>query len=383
MEAVDILSLTAQDIQSFEDTRYLTPFDVYQAFLNICVVETQSEIGYLHLYCEDAEDIELTVWSDGVFERCTTSHETHYPLAQAGIWADAIRERRTKVHNDYARDASGGGLPEGHLSVNRHMSTAVKCGERIVAVIGVGNKQAPYAPGDAGRFEGIVDTYWRTVEEKLSIIRDAALKRKIAFDAKKPEDILISMVQALGRTLELKDEYTSDHHDDVAFICDKVAETIGLPDDQRMGLRVGSLLHDIGKVAIPAQILTKPSKLNAAEYALIKTHAEEGAKIFDDLDLPWPIRRMIGQHHERMDGSGYPRGLKREEICLEARIIAVADTFDAMASNRPYRKAPGIEKAVDTLVRGRGALFDPYIVDAFLTVLESDPFLNSHQKYIK
>lgn len=383
MEAVDTISLTEQDFQSFEETKYLTPFDVYQAFLNLCVAETQSEIGYLHLYSEDLEEIELTVWSDGVFERCTTNHETHYPLAQAGIWADAIRERRTKVHNDYARDASAEGLPEGHFPVHRHMSTAVKRGGRIIAVIGVGNKEAPYAPGDVGRFEAMVDSRWTAVEDKLLIIRDAARKRKIAFDVKKPEEILISMVQAIGRTLELKDSYTSDHHDDVACICDKVAKAIGLPEDQRMGLKVGAMLHDIGKVAIPAQILTKPSKLNAAEYALIKTHAAEGAKVFDNVDLPWPIRRMIGQHHERMDGSGYPLGLKREEICLEARIIAVADTFDAMASDRPYRKAPGMARAVDTLVRGRGALFDPYIVDAFLTVLDSDPFLSSHQKYMK
>lgn len=131
-----------------------------------------------------------------------------------------------------------------------------------------------------------------------------------------------------------------------------------------------ALVHDIGKIAIPSEILTKPRELNPAEYQLIKTHVERGAEIFAAMDFPWPILEMISQHHERLDGSGYPHGLRAEAIVLEARIIAVADVFDSMASHRPYRYAPGIVKAIEELKTGRSSLYDPYVVDALLKCLD-------------
>ena len=129
------------------------------------------------------------------------------------------------------------------------------------------------------------------------------------------------------------------------------------------------MVHDIGKIAIPSEILTKPGKLNPAEYHLIKTHVERGAEIFASINFPWPILEMITQHHERLDGSGYPHGLRAESIILEARIIAVADVFDSMASHRPYRYAPGGQKAIHELKIGRSLLYDPYVVDALMRFL--------------
>ena len=362
-------------LSEFDKHSFLSKYDVYQTFLDVVVNHFDSEIGYLHLYDENAEELNLAVWSQGVFSQCTTVHDTHYPLKKAGIWADAIRNRSTVVHNDYPSKASVSGLPDGHFPVSRHMSTIVERQGKIVAIIGLGNKPTHYTEQDKDAFEKVVSRNWSFVETKNHQIDLDRVKLQESFNSNSAEDVLIAMVRSIGRTLELKDAYTSDHHKNVALLCDRIAEVIGMSDHRRLGLQLGSLIHDIGKVAVPAQILTKPSKLTHAEYSLIKSHALEGASIFDGVALPWPIKEMIAQHHERFDGSGYPFGLQRDEICLEARIIAVADTFDAMASDRPYRKAPGQKLAIEALKLGRGQLFDPYIVDTFIAILSEEPDL--------
>lgn len=178
------------------------------------------------------------------------------------------------------------------------------------------------------------------------------------------------MVSCLTSASALRDEYTSQHSQNVADLSVAIAQEMKLGEDSILGLQLGALVHDIGKIAVPSEILTKPGRLNPAEYALIKTHVERGAEIFASIHFPWPILEMIEQHHERLDGSGYPLGLRNESIILEARIIAVADVFDSMSSSRPYRFAPGVEKAIAELKRGRAVLYDPYVVDALLRFLQ-------------
>jgi putative nucleotidyltransferase with HDIG domain len=146
-------------------------------------------------------------------------------------------------------------------------------------------------------------------------------------------------------------------------------------DAQRLeGLRVGGYLHDVGKITIPAEILAKPGKLSAIEYELIKGHAQAGYDILKDVEFPWPVAQMAYQHHERLDGSGYPRGLKGEAILLEARIMAVADTVEAMSSHRPYRAALGKEKALEEIARGRGSAYDPVVADACLRLFREKDY---------
>jgi putative nucleotidyltransferase with HDIG domain len=184
--------------------------------------------------------------------------------------------------------------------------------------------------------------------------------------------MLVDMLGAISRALEIRDEYTSSHQRNVAHICGLIADDLDIPFQQKEGLIIGALVHDIGKIAIPSQILNKTGKLLYAEYLLLQSHAEVGSSIFSHVTFPWPILEIIEQHHERLDGSGYPKGLKGNQIVMEARIIAVADTFDAMASDRPYRKALGAQKAIQCLTEGRGKLFDPYVVDAFLRCYQQD-----------
>ena len=355
--------------------QYLTERDVYQDFLDFVVEATSSEVGYLHLYDEHAQDIALNAWSTNVYGGCTTSTLSHYPLKEAGIWADAIRQRRTVVHNDYAGYPSKKGLPDGHFALHRHMSTPVFWKSGIVAIIGVGNKIAPYSDADVAHIERLAKLGWPIVRDRLHEHHVRNTSRQRVLRGKDLSEVMVAMVGTLSKALELRDEYTSHHQHNVAILSEAIARKLGLPEQQVFGVRLGAIVHDIGKIAIPAEILSKPGRLNAAELAMVRSHAALGAEIFRDVELPWPILDVIEQHHERMDGSGYPKGLVGSAICIEARIVAVADTFDAMASDRPYRHAPGRAAAVEVIMAGRGVTYDAYVVDAFLSVLADQPVM--------
>jgi PAS domain S-box-containing protein/putative nucleotidyltransferase with HDIG domain len=173
---------------------------------------------------------------------------------------------------------------------------------------------------------------------------------------------------------EMRDPYTAGHEKRVAKIAMAIGAEMGFDAQRLEGLRVGGYLHDVGKITIPAEILAKPGKLSAIEYELIKGHAQAGYDILKDVEFPWPVAQMAYQHHERLDGSGYPRGLKGEAILLEARIMAVADTVEAMSSHRPYRAALGKEKALEEIARGRGSAYDPVVADACLRLFREKDY---------
>ena len=175
-----------------------------------------------------------------------------------------------------------------------------------------------------------------------------------------------STVRALGSMVEVRDPYTAGHQRRVASLAVEIGTLLGFDKDRLRGLEVGATMHDIGKIVVPAEILSRPDKLSAAEFALLKEHAAAGADIIAGVDFPWPVAEMIRQHHERMDGSGYPRGLKADQILLEARIIAVADVVEAMSSHRPYRLGNGIDAALAEIERGRGTAFDADVADTCL-----------------
>ena len=200
-----------------------------------------------------------------------------------------------------------------------------------------------------------------------AIERAGAQARQLA-DAGRMKAALAGTVGAIMRTLEKRDPYTAGHQARVADISVAIARQMGLSESCIEGLRMGAGLHDVGKIYVPAEILNRPGKLTATEFALIKAHPEIGYDIVKEVDFPWPVGRMLLEHHERMDGSGYPKGLRGEEILLEARIIAVADVFESMTSHRPYRPALGRDVAMSEITTLRGTHFDPVVVDAFLVV---------------
>ncbi len=182
--------------------------------------------------------------------------------------------------------------------------------------------------------------------------------------ARRVERALAGTIHALAVTTEMRDPYTAGHQERVTRLAVAIGRKMELPEIRLEGLRVAGLLHDVGKVSVPAEILSKPTELTPIEFALVRSHPETGYAILREIDFPWPVAAIVLQHHERMDGSGYPSGLRGEEIFLEARILAVADTVEAMASHRPYRAAFGIAEALAELARGTGSTFDAAVASA-------------------
>ena len=149
---------------------------------------------------------------------------------------------------------------------------------------------------------------------------------------------------------------------------------MGLSADRRDFIRIAATIHDIGKIAVPAEILTKPTKLNDLEFGLIKMHSQAGYDILKDVEFPWPVALIVLQHHERLDGSGYPRGISDKDILFEAKILTVADVVEAMASHRPYRAAIGVEEALKEITRNKGTLYDARVVDACVKLFKKKKF---------
>ena len=187
-------------------------------------------------------------------------------------------------------------------------------------------------------------------------------------------ETFIATVNALASTVEMKDPYTAGHQRWVTRLACAIAKEMGLSEEKIEGIRMAGLIHDIGKLNIPAEILTKPGHLSEIQYNMIKIHPQVGCDILREIKFPWPVAQIVLQHHERMDGTGYPQGLSDEEIILEARILAVADTVEAMSSHRPYRVAHGIERALQEISRNRSTLYDPEVVDACLMLFTEKGF---------
>jgi len=183
-----------------------------------------------------------------------------------------------------------------------------------------------------------------------------------------------STIQAIAMTVEKRDPYTSGHQMRVAALTRAIAETIGLAEAQVEGAFMAASLHDIGKIALPAEILSKPIQLTEIEISLIQAHAQAGYDILKGIEFPWPIADIIIQHHERMDGSGYPQGLAADSISIEARIIGVCDVVETMSSHRPYRPSMGIGKALEEISRNSGTLYDADVVVACLKIFNEQNF---------
>jgi putative nucleotidyltransferase with HDIG domain len=182
------------------------------------------------------------------------------------------------------------------------------------------------------------------------------------------------IIQAIQNIVERRDAYTAGHQSRVADLARAIAVEMDLTENQKDALRIAGIIHDIGKISVPSEILSKPGKLSAIELNFIKGHPQVGHDILKEIDLPWPIADIILQHHERFDGSGYPSGLKGDGIMLEARIIAVADVVEAMASHRPYRAALGIDKALEEISKNKGILYDAKVAEACLRVFKEKEF---------
>lgn len=219
---------------------------------------------------------------------------------------------------------------------------------------------------------------WNAVAVVRDITERKEAEKKRRYDAEMLRRSLEDTIRVVALTVEMRDPYTAGHQRRVADLAVAIAKELGLPEDQIHGLHLAGIVHDLGKIQVPSEILSKPGKITDIEFSFIKTHPQAGYEILKNVEFPWPIAQIVLQHHERLDGSGYPHGLKAEQILLEARILAVADVVEAMASHRPYRTGLGIDTALAEIEHGRGRAYDPATVDACVKLFREKGFAFTH-----
>jgi putative two-component system response regulator len=199
-------------------------------------------------------------------------------------------------------------------------------------------------------------------------------EREIQRNLEKVRRAMEGTIRAMACIVETRDPYTAGHQQRVTHLACTIAKEMGLSEEQIEGIRMAGLIHDLGKIGLPAEILSKPGQINEPELNLVKTHPEVGHNMLKAIDFPWPVDQIVLQHHERMDGSGYPLGFTGAEILLEARILAVADVVEAIASHRPYRPALGFKKALQEISRNSGILYDSEVVNVCLRLFIEEGF---------
>ncbi len=222
------------------------------------------------------------------------------------------------------------------------------------------------------RTEGVTEPIVRGMAHDVTERMRA--EKEVRETLKKLRSSMGGIIRAMALTVESRDPSTAGHQKRVSNLARSIAQEIGMTKDQVEAVRMAGTIHDLGKISVPADILSKPTQLSDLEFKLIEVHPQTGYDILKDIDFPWPIARIVLQHHERMDGSGYPAGLKGDEILIEAKVIMVADVVEAMASHRPYRPALGIDVALDKISKNRSILYDPEVVDACLRLFKEKGF---------
>jgi len=219
---------------------------------------------------------------------------------------------------------------------------------------------------------------YRNSSGNVLVFRDISARKRTEMELKESwenlHQALEGTIQAMALTIEIRDPYTAGHQRRVSKLSCAIARDLGMSEDQIEGIRVAGDIHDIGKIYVPAEILSKPGQITAIEYGIIKTHPQVGYDILKTIKFPWPVALIVLQHHERIDGSGYPVGLSGNEILKEARILTVADIVEAMSSHRPYRPAQGIGKALEEIIQNKGICYDTDVVEACVKLFQEKNF---------
>ena len=229
-----------------------------------------------------------------------------------------------------------------------------------------------------------VEVYSRAVELGnqdfiLSVVRNISDRKRTEEELRRSSQILLKAMEgtinSMASISEVRDPYTAGHQQRVAKLATAIARELSLSEERIEGIRIAGTLHDIGKICVPAEILGKPGRLRKSEFDLVKDHVEVGYGLLKAIEFSWPVAEIVLQHHERMDGSGYPNGLSGEDILIEARIMAVADVIESMSSHRPYRPAFNVEKSLLEIVLNKDVLYDPKVVDACLRLFNEKGFV--------
>lgn len=323
----------------------------------------RSPLGYLYFVDSVHKTMTLAAWRDGSRPQVVMADAEPQPIGRAMMLSECVRGKHPTWTNDVARKPQNDGLPD----LTRFLAVPMLSGDEVIAVLGVGNRDGNYTEEDQRTLAALADGVWRVLHTKRA--------HAVTLSALQRTDVALQgMIDSFVRMSERHDPYTAGSSRRLAALAVAIGREAGLDGERQHGLRVAALLHDIGNIAVPASILSKPAPLTETELALMRTHVEEGCQLLADIDLGAPIADIIYQSHERYDGSGYPRALKGEEIMIEARILAIADTVEAMCSPRPYRPAAGMDAAIEEINRAAGKLYDQHLVAACTRLVRQHGF---------
>jgi putative two-component system response regulator len=249
---------------------------------------------------------------------------------------------------------------------------AVRCGAYDYLPKPINTKDLFLCLNRAIGFKKIADEKTQLEVENKNHLNN--LERLVSERTLKLRQAMINTALATASMLDMRDPYTAGHQKRVGALAREIGLKMNYSEDQAEGLNLIGAIHDIGKITVPAEILTKPSKLSLYEYEIIKEHAQKGYEILSPFEMPWPVAEIVYQHHERLDGSGYPRNLTAADISIESRIIAVADVVEAMMSHRPYRPALGLDAALEEIEKNKKVKYDADIVDICVSLFREDHF---------
>jgi PAS domain S-box-containing protein len=324
---------------------------------------THSPLAYLYLVDPAQRMITLAAWRDQSKSQVVMADAEPQQIGRAVLFTECVRSKHVTANNDASRKPQIDGLPD----LMRYVSVPILFGDSVFAVLGVGNRDSNYGEEDQRLLAMLGDGTGRVLHWKRS--------HAVTLSALQRTDVALQgMIDSFVRMSERHDPYTAGSARRLAALAVAIGREAGLDGQRQHGLRVSALLHDIGNIAVPTTILSKPAPLTETEQALMRTHVEEGCQLLAEIDFGAPVADIVYQSHERFNGSGYPRGLKGEEIMLEARILAIADTVEAMCSPRPYRHAAGMDAALDEINRGSGKLYDQHLVTACTRLIREHGF---------
>lgn len=355
-----------------------------QAMLEGVCAALTSEGRYLLAWVGWAEDDEV----HSVSVRACAGAAAAYTDGLRVTWAEgpfgngptgrAIRTGMSQIGNSIhvSPDFAPWWERAGRYGIQSVAGIPLKLDGRVAGAITVySSDPKAFGPEEVQLFEELADTVAYGVQSRRTHAAYERSLEDIARQANKLEKALEDSLAGIAAVLEQRDPYTAGHQQHVAELAVKIARELRLDEERVRALYLSGIVHDLGKIQIPAEILTKPARLNAAEFALVKQHPETGYNILKKIDFPWPIAEIIREHHEYLDGTGYPHGLTGDAILYEARILTVADIVESMSSDRPYRPALGIPEAIQEIMRMRGTKLDPTVVDACVALLRRGDFV--------
>jgi PAS domain S-box-containing protein/putative nucleotidyltransferase with HDIG domain len=332
-------------------------------------------------YVEDDEDkyvrpVAYAGYENGYLDQLKITYaDSEYGRGPAGR---AVRCRELQVVHDTAKDVSF--TPWRELAMERGYRSVlalplINADENVFGVLVIYAGEPNAFDADALKLmqELANDLAFGILALRTRSERDHYLQAHQKSD-ERLKQVLVDTIHAVSLTVEKRDPYTAGHQYRVAQLSVAIGQELEMDADRLEGLRLGAMIHDIGKIYVPAEILNRPGRLSKAEFEMIKSHSEVGFDIIKDVQFPWPVAQMVLQHHERIDGSGYPKGLRGDEIILEAQILAVADVVEAITAHRPYRPAVGLDKALLEIETNRGTRYDPDVVDACLHLIRDKGF---------